>query len=162
MAKDDDKVIKGKFGPQGDRVYKGTLSEVRAQIKKEAEAYTRAQQGVSKERNLATLDDIDKNKFKAALMNKVKPSDSLKTVKLAGKALTRLIPYAGWALAAKEVYDIGSALYEKYNKPRKIKRAVSKMPKGQDAKGGGYVRSKYTSSNKKYKNGGKVNPIVGK
>lgn len=162
MAKDDDNIIKGKFGPQGDRVYKGKGKDVFAQIKKEAEAYTRAQQGVSRERNLATLDDIEKNKFKAALMDKVKPGDSLKAVKIAGKALTRFIPYVGWALAAKEVYDIGSALYEKYDKPRKVKRAVSKMPRGQDAKGGGHVRSKYTSSNKKYKNGGKVYPRVGK
>ena len=59
MAKDDGKIIKGKFGPQGDRVYKGKGKDVFAQIKKEAEAYTRAQQGVSKERNLATLDDIE-------------------------------------------------------------------------------------------------------
>ncbi len=176
MGKDDN-IIKGKFGPQGERVYKGKASEVFAQIKAEREAYERAhgitneekKTGITKKKP-TNIDKITKVEFKKELMNKVKPGDSLKTVKLAGKALARLIPYAGWALAAKEVYDIGTALYKKHSgdKRRKssktlsspVTKTASSMRKvvGQEKRGGGSVKSKYSTSNKRYSNGGKIYP----
>jgi hypothetical protein len=47
-------------------------------------------------------------------------------------------------------------------KKEAVKRAITKGGKAKEMMGGGKVHSKYTSGNKRYANGGKIYPMVGK